>query len=175
MICDGFNGEYSYNVSKIRVINGASSQDFYKTIYVNEPYTRFSDILMPSDANMDLYRYYYTDQDENVYEVNYESGYYINIDMDTLKDLVLTFHQEAKTMNLIINFNNNEVYNREMSIEEIFVDVFEEDGIKILKVYTLGGSGSPIYSYVLAENEECNYRIFGDGNNITVDITIVTI
>ena len=102
----------------------------------------------------------------------YENYYYIDIDMVTLKDLTLTLHHEANTMTLIIKVNNIEVYNEERPIEEIQAFVFEENGERILKVYTLGGSGDPIYSYPLAQNEECNYRVIPDGNNIIVDIII---
>ena len=98
LICDGFNGEYSYNVSKIKVIYDGNSEEFYKTVYVSEEYTRLSNIPLPSDVNLDLYRYYYKDQDQNIYEVNYENEYYIDIEMDTLKDLELTLYKEAKTM-----------------------------------------------------------------------------
>jgi hypothetical protein len=172
LICEGFSGEYSYNVSKMIINNGTTTQEFYKTVYVNEPYNRFYNIPMPNDVNMENNRYYYTDQDGKVYEVMYENYYYIDIDMVTLKDLTLTLHQEAKTMTLIIKINNEEVHNEERPIEEIQASIFEENGERILKVYTLGGSGDPIYSYPLAQNEECNYRVIPDGNNVIVDVII---
>lgn len=172
LICEGFSGEYTYNVSKMIINNGTTTQEFYKTVYVNEPYTRFYNIPMPNDVNMDNNRYYYTDQDGKVYEVMYENYYYIDIDMVTLKDLTLTLHQEAKTMTLIIKINNEEVHNEERPIEEIQASIFEENGERILKVYTLGGSGDPIYSYPLTQNEECNYRVIPDGNNVIVDVII---
>ena len=172
LICEGFNGEYIYNVSKMTVNNGTTTQEFYKTVYVNEPYTRFDDIPMPNDVNMENNRYYYTDQDGKEYEVMYQNYYYIDIDMVTLKDLTLTLHQESKTRILIIRINNNEVYNNEIPMEEIYASVFEEGNERILKVYTMGESGNPIYSYPLAENQECDYRIRGDNNSIIVDITI---
>ena len=64
---------------------------------------------------------------------------------------------------------------KEKPIEEINAYVFEENGMRELKVFTLGGSGSPIFSYPLAENEECAYRVNSDASTITVDVTINTI
>ncbi len=172
LICDGFNGEYAYNISKIRVIHGESSEELYKVVYVNEPYTRLSDIPVPNDVNMELYSYYYKDQDQNIYELKYENSYYIDIAMDTLKDLVLTLYKEAKSMNFRVKINDEFVYEEVRNIEKIYVMEVSENGVRQLIFFTEGGSGSPIYRYTLDVDSEWEYDVKDLGNEYTIVVLL---
>lgn len=174
LISNDFEGEYSYNLSKVTIntVEGSDISYEYASPVENGYNMRIYNIYVPNDVDMSKYYYFYTDQDGNIYAVEAEHYYYIDIEMSELKDLVLTFHQELKTMNFSIVINGDAVYSDVRGIEEIFAGEFTENDVREIRFYTLGGSGSPIFRYTIDNNATFSWGVKQQGNDYIISVVI---
>ena len=169
LICDGYNGEYGFGIVKVVLNEGVRSETYY--IQASKNGSQYSinipEVLMPSDANLEHYSYYYESEDGDRYDV-ISSGSYHGLEIilgenEELEDLVLTLKQESKLVTYHIIVNGNSLYSKELPYgSTIKASDIEENGVrKILFVI----NREEEVTYDLQEGEYWSTTDQLEGNN----------